>query len=205
MFFRAFAGALSRRRCLSRLKARAAPLARPVSPRLRALAEKTANKATGSGELHSPRAQARYQPIEPDVTSRTSAYQLWMRTFASGPGARKPRRRIASSGVATSMPPASSRSPIWSSTTAKLRANTRPRTPLPFTNSSPPRSRWSPRVLMASELCIPFTIVERDEESVPAEEAPDPDRNRARPKRAVEALIGQIGRAVDVHDDRHAR
>ena len=35
----------------------------------------------------------------------------------------------------------SSRSPIWSSTTAKLRANRRPITPLPLTNNSPPRSR----------------------------------------------------------------
>src|SRR3954447_14567300 len=103
MFLRALSGALSRRRCFKALKSRAAPLARPVSPRLLAFAEKTANTGTGSGELHSLRAHAWYQPIDPDVTRRTSAYQLWIRTFACGPSTRKPRRRVDPSGTVTSM------------------------------------------------------------------------------------------------------
>src|SRR5215218_11397437 len=98
MFLRARQTSLSRRRCLTRLSSRADPLARPVSPRLRALAVNKANSGTGSGELHSPFAHARYQPIDPEVTRRTSAYQLLSRTTATGPSVLKPIRRRVPSG-----------------------------------------------------------------------------------------------------------
>ena len=50
------------------------------------LSMNSSNSGTGSGELHSPAAQALYQPTEPDVASRTSASQLLSLTTATGPG-----------------------------------------------------------------------------------------------------------------------
>ena len=54
---------------------------RPLGPRRRrrgssALRMNRSNSGTGSGLVHSPRAQALYQPTEPEVASRTSARQL---------------------------------------------------------------------------------------------------------------------------------
>src|SRR5690242_8031476 len=98
MFLRALPGALSRNRCATALTQRNAPLARPTSPSVTALAENSSNIATGSGLDHSLSVHALYQPTEPDVARRTSESQLWSRTMAFGPGARKPRRRWEPSG-----------------------------------------------------------------------------------------------------------
>ena len=52
------------------------PLARAASPSVAALRMNRSNSGTGSGLVHSPRAQALYQPTDPEVASRTSARQL---------------------------------------------------------------------------------------------------------------------------------
>src|SRR5947199_8240523 len=98
MFWRAFLGALSRRRWASALIQRNGPLARPTSPSGTALAENSSNTATGSGLDHSPRAQALYQPTDPEVARRASASQLDSRTMTLGPFERKPTRRFSPPG-----------------------------------------------------------------------------------------------------------
>src|SRR5436190_23731653 len=77
--------------------------------------------------------------------------------------------------------------------------------PPPVAKPRSARTRCSPRVLMTRELWIRLPIVERNEKTVPAEPAPQPGRNRGRPERSVEALVGQIGAAAEVDHDRHPR
>src|SRR5216110_1415012 len=125
MFWRAFLGALSRRRWASALTQRNAPLARPTSPSGTALAENSSNTATGSGLDHSPRVHALYQPTEPEVARRTSASQLDSLTTAFGPFEWKPRRRFSPLGRVTSIPPQARRRSIWSRTLEKAGAVSR--------------------------------------------------------------------------------
>src|SRR5438270_7903526 len=205
MFWRAFLGALSRRRWASALTQRNAPLARPTSPSGTALAEKSSNTVTGSGLDHSPKVHALYQPTEPEVARRTSASQLDKRTTAFGPLAWKPSWRFSPPGSVASIPPQASRRSIWSSTLEKAGAVARATRPPPVAKPRSARTRCSPRVLMARQLCIHLPLVEGNEEAVAAEPAPKPNRNRVRPKRSIEALVRQIGAPVDVNHDGHSR
>src|SRR3990170_5830347 len=94
----ALRGALSRSRCAIALTQRNGPLARADRPSSTELAVNNSNRTTGSGLDHSPSVHALYQPTEPEVPRRTSAFQLLRMTTASGPGAWKPSIRTEPSG-----------------------------------------------------------------------------------------------------------
>src|SRR5690606_2424944 len=144
MFRSACTRVLRLSQCKARLAVRHGPLARPVSPRLAELAEKTANRVTGSGLLHSPASHAWYHPAEPPVASRTRHRQSRMWTSASNPGLRPPRRRIEPSGSLARIEPDSSPTSMRSRILWKPPANRRARMPgvtpkrRPLANSEPP-------------------------------------------------------------------
>src|SRR5690348_14221664 len=118
MFRFALRGALSRSRWASEFTQRNGPLARPISPRGAALAEKISKILTGSGLDHSPTVHALYQPTEPDVARRTSAIQLDSCTIAQAPLPLNPSRRLPPPGSVASIPPIVRRLSISSRTRA---------------------------------------------------------------------------------------
>ncbi len=149
MFCLACPSPLSRSWCASRLIRRISPLARPTSPSVSPFSMNNSNNCTASGELHSPAAQALYQPTEPLVARRTSAIQLFRWTTAVGPGPRNPSRLRVPSGRIASIPPCRRRSWIRSTTCLNPGAASRPNIPAPVAKRRSARTKCSPLVAMS--------------------------------------------------------
>ena len=118
-----------RAQCSNRPAQRAGPWGRATRPSDTALAMNSANSGTGSALRHSPAAQARYQPAEPPIASRTKARQSTRSTTQSNPGARPPSIRRVPSGKVASSEPCSNPWSIRSSMRWKSGANRRARHP----------------------------------------------------------------------------